>query len=194
MTTPILERLRPDSDTRTTLRRWAVPTAAAAALLGAAVTYRFGRTPVLPTLLAFTVMGCILATLDTALHRLPDSVTLPGTLVVAVLLTYPAAEHPGAALRAAACAGAMIALYWTTYLLGTAGRGDVKASAAVGLATGWFGWTTAVAAFVLAWLLLGFTASALLAARRAGLSSRVSMGAAMYGGAVLAILMAGPPS
>jgi leader peptidase (prepilin peptidase)/N-methyltransferase len=191
-TSDLSARLRPDADTRNALRRWAVPVAAATVLLGAAVAYRSGPTAALPALLLFTAMGAVLGAVDTALHRLPDSITVPGTLLLLVLLAYPATQDPAAAARALACAGIMFVLYWLARLFGTAGAGDVKASVSVGLVTGWAGWSVAAAAFVLGWFLLGTGSIVLLATRRARLTSRVAMGAAMYGGAVLALLVAGP--
>ncbi|MCX2969134.1 MULTISPECIES: prepilin peptidase [Streptomyces] len=122
-------------------RRWlAVPTAAVCAGLAAAV----GPRPELAVWLLLAPPLVLLATVDLAVHRLPDVLTLPlagaaaALLGVAALLPGAGGDWPRALLGGAAlCAG-----YGVLFLIHPRGMGfgDVKLAAACGVALGWYGW------------------------------------------------------
>ncbi|MFF7995119.1 prepilin peptidase [Kitasatospora xanthocidica] len=168
-----------------------MPTIAGAALLCAAVTWRIGTSLLLPPALALTILGCLLATVDQTLHRLPHALTLPGTLLIVALLIPAAVRDPQSGLRALEAAAVSIAFYMVVAFTG-AGAGDMKASAATGLVTGWIGWSALLAATVLSFLLMFTVAVTVLATRRARRGDRIAAGIHVYGGALLAVLLLGP--
>jgi leader peptidase (prepilin peptidase)/N-methyltransferase len=113
------------------------------------------------TLAAFTwlaALGVILGFVDTAVHRLPDRLTLAaftGTLLplgAAALL----GGRPGRLGIALLCALAVGAFYLLLVLISPAGMGlgDAKAAFSVGLAAGWLGWGAAFLTGALAAILL----------------------------------------
>lgn len=165
-----------------------VATAAVLALLA-------GRFAGQPDLLAFSylgVLGVALATIDLAVQRLPDRLTLPAFPVLITLLAVGAmVEHQGSQLVRALLGGAGLA---ATYLLlallrpGQLGGGDVKLAGLAGLALGWLGWSALILGGALGFLLAGLVSAAMVAARRATLRSEISYGPYLLGGALLAAL------
>jgi leader peptidase (prepilin peptidase) / N-methyltransferase len=65
--------------------------------------------------------------------------------------------------------------------------GDVKLAGILGLYLGWLGWGQLIAGAFLAFLLGSLVGLALMAARRAGLKSRIPFGPFMLLGALAAI-------
>jgi leader peptidase (prepilin peptidase)/N-methyltransferase len=185
---------QPDADTRAALRDHALAAGSAATVLCAVATWRIGPGLLLPPVLALTVLGCLLAAVDHALHRLPDPITFPGTLAVAALLIPAAIRDPQAGLRAVVSAVATVACYLIFAILGNAGLGDVKASAAAGLVTGWIGWSATLAATVVTFLAFTAVGITLIVAGRARGNTRMPLGGYIYGGALLVVLLSGTAS
>lgn len=168
------------------------------ALLFAIVAFRFGPgllgsvgpIAALIVLLAFLYLASIsvaLALIDLDTHRLPNSIVLPAYVVGLVLLGTAAVigNDLGTLLR-----GALgLCILWAAYLVlalavpGGMGFGDVKLAGVIGLFLGYLGWgELAVGAFA-AFLLGGFFALGLVAAKRANRKSGIPFGPWMLAGA-----------
>jgi leader peptidase (prepilin peptidase) / N-methyltransferase len=140
--------------------------------------------------------GLVLAQVDLAVHRLPDSVVYPAAAVVAgaYLVDAVALGTWDDLLRAllggaVAFGGGAVAAAISPEGLGF---GDVKLLGLLGLLLGWFGWPV-LAAGVLFGLVVGaLVALALLLARRAGWRTAVAFGPSLLTGATLALALAGP--
>jgi leader peptidase (prepilin peptidase)/N-methyltransferase len=150
------------------------------------------------SLLAFGFLGALgvaLGSVDVAVHRLPDRLTLPAYPVMVVLLGAAAViGHDGGALVRALLAGvALTATYLVLALLrpGQLGLGDIKLAGLIGLGLGWLGWPAVIAGTALGFVLTAVVSLALLAARRIGLRDSIAFGPFMLGGALLAILASG---
>lgn len=153
---------------------------------------RFG---VQPQMVAFALLGALgvaLATIDVAVQRLPDRLTLPAYPALIALFAVTAAfEHDGGALvRALLGSVAMTGGYLLLALLraGQLGGGDIKLAGLVGLTLGWLGWPTLVIGACLGFVLASVVSVIMLAARRITLHSAISFGPYLLGGALLAIL------
>jgi leader peptidase (prepilin peptidase) / N-methyltransferase len=155
-----------------------------------------GRFAGQPDVVAFSFVGALgvaLATIDVAVQRLPDSLTLPAyPILIALLALSAAASHDGAALVRALLGGlALAACYLTLALLrpGQLGGGDIKLAGLAGLALGWLGWPALIAGAVLGFVLSAVVSLALLAARRITLHSAICFGPFLVGGTLLAMLI-----
>ena len=167
-------------------------TAAVLALLAG----RFGGQPLTLALCLFGALGVALAAIDVKVQRLPDKLTLPAYPVLIALLTIAALTgHDLAALGRALLGGLALA---AGYLLlglvrpGQLGGGDIKLAGLAGLVLGWLGWRAVLTGAALGFVLAGLAGLALLAARRVTLRGAISFGPFLLGGALLAILAAGP--
>ncbi|WP_233199872.1 A24 family peptidase [Cryobacterium sp. N22] len=132
-----------------------------------------------------------LALIDVDVHRLPNSIVLPGYIVGTVLLSLAALTSGdlGAVLRA----GIGLAAMWFAYFLmamvypGGMGFGDVKLAGVLGLFLGYLGWGELAVGSFAAFLLGGFYAVGLLVARRATRKSGIPFGPWMLAGAWVGI-------
>lgn len=146
-------------------------------------------------LMAFAFLGALgvaLATIDLAVQRLPDRLTLPAFPVLVALFAAGALiGHDGAALVRALLGGISLA---AVYLLlavarpGQLGGGDVKLAGLVGLALGWLGWPELIMGAALGFVLAGLVSLVLLMARRVTLQTAISFGPYMLCGALLAVV------
>jgi leader peptidase (prepilin peptidase)/N-methyltransferase len=138
------------------------------------------------------VLGVALATIDVAVQRLPDRLTLPAYPVLAALLGVAAiADGDLAALGRALLGGvALAASYYVLALLrpGQLGGGDIKLAGLLGLALGWLGWPVLVMGGMLGFLLFSVVALSLLVARRITLRSHLAFGPFMLAGAFVALI------
>jgi leader peptidase (prepilin peptidase)/N-methyltransferase len=169
---------------------------AATAVLFGAVTARFGLTAALPAYLYLAAITVALTMIDFDVRRLPDRIVLPSYVVGAVLLT-PAVIADGdwwAGVRGLIAMAALWAFYFALAFVypGGMGFGDVKLAGLLGLYLGWLGWSSVLLGAFAGFLLGGLAGAALLLTRRAGLKSAIPFGPAMLGGAMLAVLAAGP--
>ena len=169
--------------------------ALAVALAGAlaVVSARIGWHVALSAYVTFAGASAALCVADLSVHRLPNRLTLPSyPLGVALLALAAAAQDDWSRwLRALAAALALFGAYLLLHLAAPRdlGRGDVKYAGLLGLHLGWLGWSTVAVGALGGFLVGGATSLALLAARRAGLRTRVAFGPAMAAGAFLAIAL-----
>jgi len=151
-----------------------VTAAVLALLLG-----RFGDSPQAIPFIFLGTLGVVLAAIDISVQRLPDRLVLPAfPLLISLLALAALSEHDGAGLVRALLRP------------GQLGGGDIKLAGLTGLALGWLGWPAVTITVFLSFSLCAVTSLVLLAARRVSLSSAVSFGPFLLGGALIAILVA----
>lgn len=114
-----------------------------------------------PVLLGLAWLAVAASAVDVAHRRLPDALTLPA-LPAALLLLAPLGG--GAVLRGLAAAAVAVAAHGAVHLAapGALGGGDVKLAAPVGAVLGAVSWEAVVLGGVLAALLSGLAAAAVL--------------------------------
>ncbi|MFI6877605.1 prepilin peptidase [Streptomyces sp. NPDC050400] len=167
----------------------AAVTAAACALLAAAT----GTRPELGAWLLLAPVAVLLATVDFAVHRLPDVLTLPlaglalAALGAAALLPEPGGSWRGAVLGALGL-GAGYLLLLLAYPRGM-GFGDVKLALGLGAALGWYGWGVLFIGAFAGVLFNGLYALALVVTRRAGRKTEIPFGPFMILGAYAGVLL-----
>ncbi|WP_420035018.1 prepilin peptidase [Streptomyces sp. cg28] len=167
----------------------AAVTAVACALLAAATDTR----PELAVWLLLAPPAVLLATVDLAVHRLPDVLTLP--LAGAALLALGAAAllpEPGGSWRGAVLGALGLgAWYLLLHLINSRGMGfgDVKLAVGLGAALGWYGLGVLFIGAFAGVLLNGLYALALVAARRADRKTLIPFGPFMILGAFAGVLL-----
>ncbi|MEQ4300632.1 A24 family peptidase [Plantactinospora sp. B6F1] len=138
--------------------------------------------------------GIVLGFVDVAVRRLPDRLTLPaaaglaGLLGAAALTSGQVGRYAVAAASALALAGAYLGLVLLSP--GGLGPGDVKLAIGLGLATGWYGWSSTLYGALAGLLLASGYAAVLLRLRRIGRRDHLPHGPAMLTGALGAVLLA----
>ena len=147
-------------------------------------------------LVAFLFLAAVsiaLGLIDLDTHRLPNVITYPSFVVLAVLLTASSLLSGDFAAIARAGIGAVVLL--AAYLVmalaypGGMGFGDVKLAAVLGLSMAWIGWGVfAVGAFA-AFVLGGVFSIVLLATRRAGRKTGIPFGPWMLIGAFVGLFV-----
>jgi len=150
-------------------------------------------------LVAFAVLmgaSIALAAIDLDTSRLPNAITYPTGVVIAVLLGGAAviAGHPGDLLRAVAGAFVLGGAYLALALAvpGGMGLGDVKLAVVLGLALAYLGWgPLAVGAFA-AFVLGGTFAVGLLVVRGGGRRTGIPFGPWMLAGAWIGVFFGAP--
>ena len=168
---------------------------ASAAVVGA-LAGRFAGTPEVAAYCVLGAVGIALAAIDVRVQRLPDRLTLPtypallALLAVAALISHHAWPLTRAVLGGLVLGGAYLLL--GVIRPGGLGGGDIKVAGLAGLALGWLGWRAVFDGAALGFLLAGAAGLVLLAARRVTLRSQISFGPFLIGGALLAMLAAGP--
>jgi leader peptidase (prepilin peptidase)/N-methyltransferase len=177
-------------------RRLAI--AAVTAVVCGAFGWRFGASAVLLAYLYFGVVSILLAFIDVAVRRLPDPLTLPSYVVGTALLAVaiPATDDGGARFwHALVGMAALWLVYGVQYFFvpSQIGRGDVKLAGVLGLYLGWLGQASWVLGLVLGFVFGGLVAIALLVTRKATRKSEMPFGPYMIAGAIMAILISGPP-
>ncbi|GAA1974528.1 prepilin peptidase [Kitasatospora viridis] len=162
--------------------------AGAGAAVGAAADWPAG-----PVLAWVALLGVVLAFVDTAVHRLPDLLTLPlagGT--AALLLAAGLLDHRTDALtRSLYGALACLLLYGLLALLGPLGGGDVKLAPTLGALLAWYGWRPLLQGTMAAFLLAAAWGVVLLLTGRAKAKDPLPFGPCMLLGALLGVLTAG---
>ncbi|RKN07638.1 prepilin peptidase [Streptomyces radicis] len=171
--------------------RLAAVTAACCAALAAAV----GARPELVVWLLAVPVVVLLATVDLAVQRLPDVLTLPLALgVVAGLGIASLFDAADGDLGRALLGGAVLSgVYFVLFLINPLGMGfgDVKLAITIGVALGWYGWDALVLGTFVGFLLAAGYGGALVIARRAGRGTTVAFGPFMAAGALAALIVAG---
>ncbi|RBM11773.1 A24 family peptidase [Streptomyces sp. PT12] len=171
--------------------RLAAVTAACCAALAAAV----GARPELVVWLLAVPVVVLLATVDLAVQRLPDVLTLPLAVgVIAGLAIASLFDAADGGLGRALLGGAVLSgVYFTLFLINPLGMGfgDVKLAITIGVALGWYGWDALVLGTFVGFLLAAGYGGALVIARRAGRGTTVAFGPFMAAGALAALIVAG---
>jgi prepilin signal peptidase PulO-like enzyme (type II secretory pathway) len=184
--------------TDTPSRSRKVTIAAVTAIVCGAFGLRFGLTAALLAYLYLGVVGTLLAFIDVAVKRLPDLFTLPSYVIGAALfaVAIPGTENGGARFGYALIGmAALWLLYGVQHFFAPTqiGRGDVKLAGVLGLYLGWLGQATWMIGVVLGFMFGGLVALALLVTRKATRKSEMPFGPYMIAGAIVAILLSGPP-
>ncbi|NGO47374.1 prepilin peptidase [Streptomyces ureilyticus] len=168
---------------------FALVTAVVCAMLAAAT----GDRPELLVWLLLAPIGVLLATIDFAVHRLPDVVTLP-LAASALILLGGAALLPGAggswktALLGSLTLGAFYLLLFLINPKGF-GFGDVKLAPALGAVLGWYGWGLLLIATFAGYLFGALYGVGLILARRSGRKTAIPFGPFLIAGAFVGVLL-----
>lgn len=161
---------------------------AAVALLSAAVEARFAGDPTLAAWWWLAVVGTLLALIDSLHHRLPHlwTVSLLGGGLVVFTLVRP--EALGRLVLASAAVFGLGLLVRQVVRGEVVGFGDTMLLTALAPYWAWHGWSTVLAGWVSAQLVLGgFAALGWLAGLR-GPDARIAAGPGLVLGAWLALL------
>ncbi|WP_063774818.1 prepilin peptidase [Kitasatospora azatica] len=169
---------------------------AVAAAVGAGVGAGVGAAgswPIALVLAWVALFGVVLAFVDGAVHRLPDALTLPLGVGVAVLLAGAAlVDHrTGVLTRCLLAAAVFFLLYGLLALLGPMGLGDAKLAPSLGALLAWYGWRAVYQGAFAGFLLAAAWGLLLLAARRAGRKDPLPFGPCMLLGALAGVLAGG---
>ncbi|WP_439663380.1 prepilin peptidase [Lentzea sp. HUAS TT2] len=169
----------------------ALPLVSAAVL--AVLALRFAGSVEVLAFACLGAFGVALSFVDTAVHRLPDVLTLPAYPLVLILLTVAALTGGTfGALGRAVLGGLTLAfVYRVLEFLNPAGMGygDVKLSGVIGMALAWLGWPALLLGAALAFVLSAVVSLVLLALRRITLKSALPFGPFMLLGAFAAVLV-----
>lgn len=178
---------------------WAAPVlahpwaqAAALSIVLPVLSLRLGGTAELPAYWYLGVLAVVLSTIDIALHRLPDALTLPshpvaaGLLAVAVPFTPDGGARYLDALTGAVALFALFAVQWVI-VPNALGLGDVKLAGVLGLYLGWLGAPAWALGLMAMYALGGLYAIFMLLTRRAQRGALMAFGPFMLVGTLLSI-------
>ena len=168
-----------------------LPTALVASAALGIGAWSEGISPLLPSCLAFAIVGTTLALVDLAEKRIPNHLLLVGAATVGPLLVVGVVARWGwpALLGCAIGAGAMFALYLLMALIdGRAmGMGDVKLALLVGAMLGPHGLTVWLIGLLATFVLGAGAAMVTLAMRRGRPRTGIPFGPFMIAGTLLAL-------
>ncbi|MGH8961151.1 MAG: prepilin peptidase [Jatrophihabitantaceae bacterium] len=207
LTSPYLARLTltvPDRDDRhwwrgrPTSRNRLCLTALVAVVLGALAGAAVGWSALLPAFLAFAMTCTPLILIDFEHHRLPNRLVFSALVAAIVLLTLAAAVRPDWASWLHAIEGGA-AVFAVLFLLAfiaprSFGFGDVKLGGLLGAYLGWFGWNYVYYGIFAGFLLGAVVAVALLASRRASLTTAMAFGPMLVLGTLAVLAFGLPPA
>lgn len=169
-------------------RRLAV-SALVAGVLGTVAGYAAGWSAALPAFLAFAMLATPLVLVDVQHHRLPDRLVAPAAISALALLAVAAATRDDwpALGRAGAAGGVVFALFCAVSLTSPSsmGLGDVKLAGVIAVYLGWLGWARVFYGVFAGFVLGALVAAALVASRRATLTSHIALGPALIVGALV---------
>ncbi|MFJ5897369.1 prepilin peptidase [Streptomyces sp. NPDC093064] len=168
-------------------------TAAATALVCAALAAVTGGRPELAVWLLLAPVGVLLAVVDFRVRRLPDVLTLPlagaalALLGLAALVPGHAGHWPTALYGALALGGG----YFVLFLVNPAGMGfgDVKLALGAGAVLGWYGWPVVLLGTFAGFLFGALYGGALVVVRRAGRKTAIAFGPFLIAGAFAGVLI-----
>lgn len=163
------------------------------AVVCAALASATGAKPELAVWLLITPLLVLLALVDIAVHRLPDTLTLPLAAATPLLLGV-ASLAPGSDGSWTTTLYGGLALggsYLVLFLINPAGMGfgDVKLAIALGAALGWYGWATVVVGGIAGLLLAALYGTGLILLRRADRKTALPYGPFLCGGALAGVLL-----
>jgi leader peptidase (prepilin peptidase)/N-methyltransferase len=163
------------------------------AALFAVMAARVGAHLELLAFLYLAAVGLALALIDIDVQRLPDALTLPSYVVMAILLGAAAVTegHGDQAVRTVLAGLAVFAFYfalWFVYPSGM-GFGDVKLSGLLGGYLGWLSWKAVVVGVFSGFLYGGVFGIGVVLFAGGGRKTRVPFGPFMLLGALTGILV-----
>ncbi|MEU9309676.1 A24 family peptidase [Streptomyces sp. NPDC048256] len=151
-----------------------------------------GARPVLLVWLLLTPVGVLLAIVDSAVHRLPDVLTLPFAAGALVLLGVAAMLPSAGGSWTSALLGSLIlgACYFVLFLLSKGfGFGDVKLALALGAVLGWYGWAVVLLGTFTGYLLGALYGIVLIVTGRGSRKTRIPFGPFLLAGAFAGVLL-----
>jgi leader peptidase (prepilin peptidase)/N-methyltransferase len=162
------------------------------AALFAVMAARIGAHLELVAFLYLAAVGLALALIDIDVQRLPDALTLPSYVVMAILLGAAAAAggHGDRAVRTVLAGLAVFAFYFALWFLYPSGMGfgDVKLSGLLGGYLGWLSWKAVVVGIFSGFLYGGLFGIGVVLFAGGGRKTRVPFGPFMLLGALTGIL------
>lgn len=177
---------------------WLTPALAAAqAVLWAALTLRLwpAHRAALPAYLMLGFACVVLAVIDARTKLLPNRLTYPAFVLVALLLLVASAieGEPGRLLRAleAAAVTGLAFLTLAITMPSGLGFGDVRFAPTLALALGWLSWGTVAVGFITALLLNGLVTISAMLTLRLDRKARLPFGPWMAAGTLLGVLAGG---
>ncbi|GAA0475444.1 hypothetical protein Aca07nite_84300 [Actinoplanes capillaceus] len=161
-----------------------------AATVLAAVAWAAPSSWLLATWTLFALLGVALASIDIAVLRLPDPLTITATGLATTLAATTAITtgRPGVLVTTLLGAAALGALYAVAVRRGM-GRGDAYLAVAIGANLGAHRFSAVITATILAILLAGATSAVLLAAHRVHRGQPMPYGVFLLTGALATILL-----
>ncbi|WTW50130.1 A24 family peptidase (plasmid) [Streptomyces sp. NBC_00015] len=151
-----------------------------------------GARPVLLIWLLLAPVGVLLAIVDSAVHRLPDVLTLPFAAGALVLLGVVALLSEAGGSWTSALLGSLIlgACYFVLFLLSKGfGFGDVKLALVLGAVLGWYGWAFVVVGAFAGYLLGALYGIVLIVTGRGSRKARIPFGPFLLAGAFAGVLL-----
>jgi len=175
---------------------WPVPVATMiplAAVFCGLLLWAFGVDWLQVALFPFGVLLGVITVIDLRELRIPNFLTRPATVLALPLLAVAQlSEWPDLSLWRAGLGGAaMFVFYLLLIFIYPAGMGwgDVKLAPVIGAQLGFLGWIPTVRGLVLAYLVIGPVAIALLLFGRAKMKTGLPFGPFMAVGAVIALVL-----
>lgn len=159
--------------------------------LGVLAVEVVGIRPPLVLFLYLAVVGGELCRIDTAEHRLPNALVLPGYAVAAVSLLWQGIADAAVPASALVAGAGYLAFLLLMNLAGGMGMGDVKLAGLLGIGLGSLGITAAVAGPVLAFVIGGVAGLVALLAPGSDVLRRIPFGPFMLLGFWLAVAASG---
>jgi leader peptidase (prepilin peptidase)/N-methyltransferase len=143
--------------------------------------------------LVLAVASVVLAVVDLAEKRIPNSVVLPASALVALLLLAAVTVTGEWQQLFGALLGSigLFAIYLVLALVSPRGMGmgDVKLALLLGLGSGYLGWTPWLVCLLGGFVVGGIAALVALAAKRVSRTESIPFGPSMVAGFALAILL-----
>jgi leader peptidase (prepilin peptidase)/N-methyltransferase len=163
------------------------------ALVCAALAAATGPRPEAVVWLLAVPVAVLLASVDHAVHRLPDILTLSLAAGLVVLLGLAALLPGDAGSWPKSLLGAVIlgTVYFVLFIINSKGMGfgDVKLALALGAALGWYGLMVLVIGFLAGLVLAVGYGLTLIVLRRAGRKSSIPLGPFMLSGTFLGLVL-----
>lgn len=185
-------RWRRDGEAQALPRRWEPVGLALAWAVAIPVLHPADILAFWPAYAVLACAGVALASIDLAVHRLPDVLTLGAVPVVGVLLLFASAlTGQWSRWLDVMWAVAVAAPFLVVVALGGMGLGDVKLGLLLTFALAWLSLPTALLGLILGFVVGGVWACVLLVSGRARRGTRFAYGPSMLLGSVASFVVLG---